>query len=196
MTDIYKAAEQALEALEKFETFRRIMTDGPDTSDKVLAEDYAEMAFVQGHTAITALRAALAQKQREHDLRDVRCECCGYMTYHREHMGCIRAAAPQPAVQDLNSIKLGGCPFCGKSSCVAGQCRTTPQPAVQDDERMDGAVRVQIKRDGRWLNVPAYDDLVDDIYKHGVRAACAKFKELDGATYADEVLRLFGADQK
>ena len=28
----------------------------------------------------------------EHDLKDVRCECCGYMTYHREHMGCIRAA--------------------------------------------------------------------------------------------------------
>ena len=29
---------------------------------------------------------------REHDLQDVRCECCGYMTYHREHMGCIHAA--------------------------------------------------------------------------------------------------------
>jgi hypothetical protein len=36
------------------------------------------------------------QPNREHDLKDVRCECCGYMTYHREHMGCIRAAAPQP----------------------------------------------------------------------------------------------------
>ena len=28
----------------------------------------------------------------EHDFKDVRCGCCGYMTYHREHMGCIRAA--------------------------------------------------------------------------------------------------------
>jgi hypothetical protein len=28
---------------------------------------------------------------KEHNLQDVRCECCGYMTYHREHMGCIRA---------------------------------------------------------------------------------------------------------
>lgn len=28
----------------------------------------------------------------EHNLSDVRCGCCGYMTYHREHMGCIRAA--------------------------------------------------------------------------------------------------------
>ena len=31
----------------------------------------------------------------EHDFKDVRCGCCGYMTYHREHMGCIRAAAPE-----------------------------------------------------------------------------------------------------
>lgn len=32
--------------------------------------------------------------------QDVRCECCGYMTYHREHMGCIRAArAPAESVQ-------------------------------------------------------------------------------------------------
>ena len=36
---------------------------------------------------------------REHDLQDVRCECCGYMTYHREHMGCIRAtSAPADSV--------------------------------------------------------------------------------------------------
>ena len=27
---------------------------------------------------------------------DVRCECCGYMTHHREHMSCIRAATSQP----------------------------------------------------------------------------------------------------
>ena len=33
----------------------------------------------------------------EHDLQDVRCECCGYMTHHREHMGCIRAAYIKPA---------------------------------------------------------------------------------------------------
>ena len=32
----------------------------------------------------------------EHDLHDVRCECCGYMTHHREHMGCIRAAYAAP----------------------------------------------------------------------------------------------------
>ena len=32
----------------------------------------------------------------EHELQDTRCECCGYMTYHREHMGCIRSSTPQP----------------------------------------------------------------------------------------------------
>jgi hypothetical protein len=41
------------------------------------------------------------QPKREHDLKDVRCECCGYMTYHREHMGCIRAAAPHPQPKPL-----------------------------------------------------------------------------------------------
>ena len=35
---------------------------------------------------------------------DVRCEGCGYMTHHREHMGCVRAAKqhthPAPSVPD------------------------------------------------------------------------------------------------
>ena len=35
---------------------------------------------------------------------DVRCEGCGYMTHHREHMGCVRAAKqhtpPGPSVPD------------------------------------------------------------------------------------------------
>jgi hypothetical protein len=33
--------------------------------------------------------------ESEHDLKDVRCGCCGYMTYHREHMGCIRSSPPK-----------------------------------------------------------------------------------------------------
>ncbi len=40
-------------------------------------------------------QAAESVPAREHDLQDVRCECCGYMTYHREHMGCIHAARKQ-----------------------------------------------------------------------------------------------------
>ena len=30
----------------------------------------------------------------EHAAQDLRCQCCGYKTYHREHLGCIRAATP------------------------------------------------------------------------------------------------------
>ena len=45
------------------------------------------------------------QPKREHDLKDVRCECCGYMTYHREHMGCIRAATPQPQPDDTPLLR-------------------------------------------------------------------------------------------
>lgn len=44
-----------------------------------------------------ALKSRLAQQEEKpgHDLKDTRCECCGYMTYHSEHMGCIRAAIKQ-----------------------------------------------------------------------------------------------------
>ena len=47
-----------------------------------------------GQAPATA-QAAESVPAREHDLQDVRCECCGYMTYHREHMGCIHAARKQ-----------------------------------------------------------------------------------------------------
>ena len=44
--------------------------------------------------------------QPEHDLKDVPCACCGYMTHHREHMGCIRAAAPKAAPGELSADSL------------------------------------------------------------------------------------------
>jgi hypothetical protein len=44
-------------------------------------------------------RATPALPQAEHDLEDVRCQCCGYMTYHSEHMGCIRSAYKQALPQ-------------------------------------------------------------------------------------------------
>ena len=50
------------------------------------------------HAAIAAAEEAQpVWQQAEHNLTDVRCECCGYLTHQREHMGCIRAANP-PAV--------------------------------------------------------------------------------------------------
>jgi hypothetical protein len=41
---------------------------------------------------LAALESELRRMSNTHDLEDTRCECCGYMTYHREHMSCIRAA--------------------------------------------------------------------------------------------------------
>ena len=36
--------------------------------------------------------------KRKRSLEDVRCECCGYMTHQREHMGCIRSAKNRATV--------------------------------------------------------------------------------------------------
>ena len=65
-----------------------------------------------------------------HDLQDVRCECCGYMTSHREHMGCIRAArAPAPSVlEDAARLYFDA----GWKAC-ANFCD-------RDDVRFDGIV--------------------------------------------------------
>lgn len=43
-------------------------------------------------------------EKQEHDLQDTRCECCGYMTYQREHMGCIRSAKQERALWELARI--------------------------------------------------------------------------------------------
>ena len=55
----------------------------------------------QAADRIEALEASAtpALPQAEHDLEDVRCQCCGYMTYHSEHMGCIRSAYKQALPQ-------------------------------------------------------------------------------------------------
>lgn len=59
--------------------------------------------------AIEALRAAIHQAEAQQPATpepvvDVRCEGCGYMTHHREHMGCVRSAKqhtrPAPSVPD------------------------------------------------------------------------------------------------
>ena len=59
--------------------------------------------------AINALRTAIQQAEAQQPVTpepvvDVRCEGCGYMTHHREHMGCVRAAKqhthPAPGVPD------------------------------------------------------------------------------------------------
>ena len=66
------------------------------------------------------------KRQPEHDKTDVRCECCGYMTYHREHLGCIRAAKlkepEQEPVAQCTESDSWNCKYCRKTeSCKALQ---------------------------------------------------------------------------
>ena len=93
MTDkLRTAAQMALEALERYVQEDDIC-EGMEGNEPWIATKRL------GEKTINILREALAEQPApvavagtEHELKDVRCECCGYMTYHREHMGCIRAA--------------------------------------------------------------------------------------------------------
>jgi hypothetical protein len=81
---------------------------------KLALEALEDISQMQNHSnsvdssdvnkAIKALEEALAKQ--EHDLQDTRCECCGYMTHEREHMGCIRSAKQEqgePVAVDGNT---------------------------------------------------------------------------------------------
>ena len=65
--------------------------------------DWGKIVSITYEETYSAMIAAAPQPEpvesepvAEHELQDTRCECCGYMTYHREHMGCIRYSMPQP----------------------------------------------------------------------------------------------------
>jgi len=61
-----EAMKLALEALEAFLRFAAIHHDGPDTSDKYLAEDYAVEGFRKARQVLPALRTAIeAAEQQE-----------------------------------------------------------------------------------------------------------------------------------
>jgi hypothetical protein len=80
MSTLREAAQQALEALEGFVRFAAIHSDGPDASDKYLAEDYAEEAFLKTAKVLPDLRAALAQQEEgrmEFNFEETVCAQCG-----------------------------------------------------------------------------------------------------------------------
>ena len=64
------------------------------TSDMHELAEWLNTMYEYSKEQIAALEQPQAEQEpaAEHELKDVRCECCGYMTHHREHMGCIRAA--------------------------------------------------------------------------------------------------------
>jgi len=55
----------ALETLEAFLRFAAIHHDGPDTSDKYLAEDYAVEGFRKARQVLPALRTAIAEAEKQ-----------------------------------------------------------------------------------------------------------------------------------
>lgn len=62
--------------------------------------------WASANEALDLHRARLADPQQAtpEQVGEVRCEGCGYMTHHREHMGCVRAAKqhtrPSPGVPE------------------------------------------------------------------------------------------------
>ena len=91
----YQSSEQAARA-----AFARVVElDAEIEQSKASSHQYflernnASEAVKRYQRELEAIGAGgVSVPAREHDLQDVRCECCGYMTYHREHMGCIHAA--------------------------------------------------------------------------------------------------------
>ena len=77
--ELKEAAQQALKELGEARKIIRA------SSSRQLAKDWDRRAT----DALANLRIAIQQPE---PVVDVRCEGCGYMTHHREHMGCVRAA--------------------------------------------------------------------------------------------------------
>jgi len=65
----------------------------------VVATAEIDAASLHGRDCIGRMKPATTEP-----VLDVRCEGCGYMTHHREHIGCVRAAKqhthPAPSVPD------------------------------------------------------------------------------------------------
>lgn len=131
-----------------------------DSCDKLLQEEWQA-------------RQALL---REHPLQDIRCECCGYMTYEREHLGCIRSAYRTQTEQE---------PFCyhdGRNIVEKEfadhsdvfPLYTTPQPAVPERKPWVGLTQEDMYEIGEFKNTHGY---VPTGFKRLAAAIEAKLKE-------------------
>ena len=94
-TVTYNTETHVLVPREPSEDMFRLMTDG-----FISINGDNRSQFNSGYDLMLAVAPQPEQVESEpvaeHELQDTRCECCGYMTYHREHMGCIRSSTPQP----------------------------------------------------------------------------------------------------
>lgn len=90
--------------------------------------------YIDGNGAPASKAEPVQEPVSEHDLHDVRCECCGYMTHHREHMGCIRAAYAAPvSTEAIRAEAL---------EQAAKVCRTAQAKGLQSiREAIEAAIR-------------------------------------------------------
>ena len=109
-------------------------------------------------TQVDLLTAAVEARGREiaklkatgEPVMDVRCEGCGYMTHHREHMGCVRAAKqhthPAPSVflvRDVASLLGASVPdVCNALAELGYEPRRSTNAAISPDEAIAVAKRI------------------------------------------------------
>lgn len=94
-----------------------------DRGEEFLFEQLQKMA----EQALASEPEPAGEPVAEHNLKDVRCACCGYMTYHREHMGCIRAAHTQHAQKMVRPPNCGT-GFCSCIECPYGNDKPAGEP--------------------------------------------------------------------
>ena len=123
MSTLREAAQQALEALEGFLRFAAIHSDGPDASDKYLAEDYAEEAFLKAAKVLPDLRTALAQPEPRNQCGETceRAKLCAV---------CARGLAQQ-ALRDLEQAEASGaCEYASTAALRAALAQEEREPAA------------------------------------------------------------------
>ena len=165
-----QAAEQALKELGEARKIIRA------SSSRQLAKDWDRRAT----DALANLRIAIQQPE---PVVDVRCEGCGYMTHHREHMGCVRAAKqhthPAPSVflvRDVASLLGASVPdVCNALAELGYEPRRSTNAAISPDEAIAVAKRINpapsvpddVARDAeryRFIrDADVSDDLIPDI---------------------------------
>ena len=103
-------------------------------------------AGVYPDTAKSITAVYTKQPQAEHDLKDTRCEYCGYMTYQREHMNCIRSAQQAEAVPSDVVRAVVICTECGghgQVTVASGTVGWPPRMQVVTCQSCDGTGRTE-----------------------------------------------------
>ena len=116
-------------------------------------EDWRTACWESADRILERIQEAIASAQQPatgEPVMDVRCEGCGYMTHHREHMGCVRAAKqhthPAPSVflvRDVASLLGASVPdVCNALAELGYEPRRSTNAAISPDEAIAVAKRI------------------------------------------------------